>query len=180
MDVSRRSVLASPVAAAARQPPLPQVPFGRGMVSRLIAEGNPVSGFSRQSRALHEEMRDDFDAANVKKLLAACEQAGINTRQCRADRHILRLLREYRNEGGRIQWIAQTASEMADFARSVREAAAVRPPRHRPARRADQPSVARASPRRHRRADPPDPGRRRAGRPGHPHPGGHRLVRGTT
>lgn len=128
MKVSRRSMIATPLAAAApERPPLPQVPFGQGSVSRLIVGGNPVSGFSHQSRALDEEMMDFFSAANVKKLLASCERAGINTWQSRADRHILRLLREYRNEGGRIQWIAQTASEMADFARNVREAAAMHP-----------------------------------------------------
>lgn len=128
MSLSRRSVIAAPLAAAAQgRPPLPQVPFGPASVSRLIVGGNPVSGFSHVSRALDEEMMDYFSAANVKKLLAACEQAGINTWQSRADRHILRLLREYRNEGGRIQWIAQTASEAADFARNVREAAAMRP-----------------------------------------------------
>lgn len=128
MAVSRRALLASPLAAAAQaRPPLPQVPFGQASVSRLIVGGNPISGFSHVSRALDEEMMDYFSAANVKKLLAACEQAGINTWQSRADRHILRLLREYRNEGGRIQWIAQTASELADFARNVRDAAAMRP-----------------------------------------------------
>lgn len=128
MDVRRRSLLASPLAAAAQNgPPLPQVPFGPASVSRPIVGGNPVSGFSHFSRALDEEMMDYFSAANVKKLLAACEQAGINTWQSRADRHVLRLLREYRNEGGRIQWIAQTASQMSDVARNVREAAALRP-----------------------------------------------------
>lgn len=128
MEVSRRSMLALPLAAAlAEEGGIPQVDFGQARVSRLIVGGNPVSGFSHQSRAMDEEMMDYFSAANVKKLLAACERAGINTWQSRADRHILRLLREYRNEGGRIQWIAQTASEVADFARNVREAAAMRP-----------------------------------------------------
>ncbi len=128
MAVSRRSMIASSLAVAAQQrPPLPLAQFGQAMVSRLIVGGNPVSGFSHVSRALDEEMMDYFSAANAKRMLAACEQAGINTWQSRADRHILRLLREYRNEGGRIQWIAQTASEMADFARNVREAAAMRP-----------------------------------------------------
>jgi hypothetical protein len=73
---------------------------------------------------LDEEMMDYFSAANVKKLLAQCECAGITASQSRADRHILRLLREYRNDGGRLYWIAQTASELADFARNVRDAAA--------------------------------------------------------
>ncbi len=69
-------------------------------------------------------MMDYFSAANVKRLLAQCERAGITGWQSRADRHILRLLREYRNEGGKLHWIAQTATELADFGRNVRDAAA--------------------------------------------------------
>jgi hypothetical protein len=68
-------------------------------------------------------MRDYFTAARVKDLLRACERAGINTWQSRGDRHILRLLNEYRQEGGQIQWIAQTASELADIPRHIRELA---------------------------------------------------------
>ena len=69
-------------------------------------------------------MRDYFTATNVKSLLSRCEQAGINAWQSRGDRHILRLLHEYRLEGGRMQWIAQTASELADIPRHIRELAA--------------------------------------------------------
>jgi hypothetical protein len=117
------------MAAAAVAPLLPahQVEFGAPRISRLIVGGNPVSGNSHVSPALDQEMADYFSAANVKKMLRECEQAGIDTWQSRGDRHILRLLREYRNEGGTIQWIAQTASEFADFRGNVRSIAAVKP-----------------------------------------------------
>lgn len=126
MEIARRSLWAAAVSpdlsqAAAK---LPLVPFGKAKVSKLTAGGNPVSGFSHQSPALDAEMMDYFSAANVKKMLLECERAGINTWQSRADRHILRLLREYRNEGGSIQWIAQTASELANVPRNIRDAAA--------------------------------------------------------
>jgi len=39
----------------------------------------------------------------------------------------MRLLHEHRLEGGRIQWIAQTASEFADIARNIREIASLKP-----------------------------------------------------
>jgi hypothetical protein len=68
-------------------------------------------------------MLDYFSAANVKKLLFDCERAGINTWQSRGDRHILRLLNEYRLEGGKLQWIAQTASELADIPSHIRQLA---------------------------------------------------------
>jgi len=122
MEVTRRQWMLVPAAALASG--VPQAPFGTYRISRLLVGGNPVSGNSHWSGEMDREMADYFSAANAKKLLAACEAAGINTWQSRADRHIMRLLREYRNEGGRIQWIAQTASELADLRRNVRDAAA--------------------------------------------------------
>ncbi|MFB3827186.1 MAG: hypothetical protein ACE15B_10470 [Bryobacteraceae bacterium] len=106
---------------------LPTVKLGPHTVSRLIVGGNPVSGNSHTAGGLGREMRDYFTAANVKKLLANCEAAGINTWQSRGDKHIQRLLNEYRLEGGRIQWIAQTASELADIPRHIRELASLKP-----------------------------------------------------
>ena len=119
------------VAAQAKPPAprgtLPQVKLGPHRVSRLIVGGNPVSGNSHFSGQLSREMTDYFTAANVKKLLRECELAGINTWQSRGDRHITRLLHEYRQEGGSIRWIAQTASELADQPRHVRELAGHQP-----------------------------------------------------
>jgi hypothetical protein len=103
------------------------VRLGDHPISRLIVGGNPVSAHSHVSSNLSDEMRDYFTTANTKKLLAACERAGINTWQSRADRHIMRLLHEYRQEGGRIQWIAQTASEYGDLKRNLGEASDLRP-----------------------------------------------------
>ena len=115
------AVLASPV------PAMPRVKFGKHTISRLIVGGNPVSGTSHLSPQLSREMVDYFTAANTKKLLRQCEEAGVNTWQSRGDRHILRLLNEYRLEGGSIQWIGQTATELADGARNIREMADMKP-----------------------------------------------------
>jgi len=127
--LTRRSLLLSAPALAAAAPAstMPTVRLGDQTLSRLIVGGNPVSANSHVSNALSGEMRDYFTSANTKKLLAACERAGINTWQSRADRHIMRLLYEYRQEGGRIQWIAQTASEYGDLKRNLGEASALRP-----------------------------------------------------
>jgi hypothetical protein len=127
MPVTRReammAALAAP-AAAAGAGSLPQVDFGKHRVGRLMVGGNPVSGNSHISAAASREMADYFTAANTKEMLRRCESAGINVWQSRGDRHIIRLLREYRNDGGRIHWIAQTASEFADIPRNIREIAA--------------------------------------------------------
>jgi hypothetical protein len=129
LNITRRNLLATvpALAAAPAGAAMPSVRFGPHTVSRLIVGGNPVSANSHVSAQLSNEMRDYFTAANTKKMLAACERLGINAWQSRADRHIMRLLYEYRQEGGRIQWIAQTASEYGDLKRNLGEAASLQP-----------------------------------------------------
>lgn len=80
-------------------------------VSRLILGGNPFSGNSHQGAAQDQEMMRYFTTARIKEILREAEKLGINTFLGRADRHITRLLAEYWDEGGRIQWIAQTCPE---------------------------------------------------------------------
>jgi hypothetical protein len=126
-DALRASAFASMASVVKASPSLPAVPFGPHSVSRLIVGGNPISGNSHVSSQLSTEMRDYFTVVNAKKLLADCERAGINTWLARADRHIMRLLNEYRREGGRIQWIAMTALEYGDLRVNLREASAMQP-----------------------------------------------------
>ena len=121
----REALFFAASAPAVAAPAMPTVRIGKHEFSRLIVGGNPVSGNSHLPGSASREMRDYFSADNVKKLLRACEQAGINTWQSRADRHIMRLLHEYRLEGGKIQWVAQTASELADIPRNIRECASL-------------------------------------------------------
>ena len=128
MAISRRYLLASAAAEAVlasdTRANVDRVKFGSASISRLVVGGNPVSGYSHMSETLNSEMLDYFTASNVKKLLRDCEQAGINAWQSRADRFVMRILREYRSEGGRIEWIAQTASELGDIDRNIKEIAA--------------------------------------------------------
>jgi hypothetical protein len=130
--ITRRNVLLASSAAAVKASvqatsALPKIRLGNHDVSRLIVGGNPVSGNSHLSRKVDLEMRDYFTSANIKKLLGDCEAAGINTWQSRADRHIMRLLNEYRMEGGTIQWIAQTASEYGSLNQNLKELMGMRP-----------------------------------------------------
>lgn len=106
---------------------VPRVEFCGLEVSRLIIGGNPFSGFSHQSSARDQEMMDYYSVARIKETLARAEAAGLNTSVMRSDEHIHRLLREYYNEGGRIQWIAQVpgSTEALTFDRDVRRAVAV-------------------------------------------------------
>ena len=122
--LNRRDALLTGFAAAAPgladSEKIPAIKLGRHTVSRLIVGGNPISGNSHIDAAANRDMTDYFTAANVKKLLSRCESAGINTWQSRGDRHILRLLHEYRLEGGHLHWIAQTASELSNIPAHIR------------------------------------------------------------
>lgn len=100
---------------------LPTVPFFGSNITRLIVGGNPISGNSHIDNAASEEMCDYFTAENVKKLFFRCEECGINTMQLRGDKHIMRLIREYRAEGGSMKWIAQTASELRSFEGNINQ-----------------------------------------------------------
>jgi hypothetical protein len=99
---------------------LPTVPFGPYQITRLIIGGNPFSGNSHISREMDNEMLDYFNTDNIKKTLFQCQENGLNAMQLRGDRHITRIIREYRREGGNMQWIAQTCPELGDFAGGIR------------------------------------------------------------
>lgn len=103
------------------QPLLPTIKLGNADISRLIIGGNPFSGNSHVSDVMDAEMEDYFTTQAIKDTLSACVSHGINTAQMRADKHIMRILREFRLEGGNMHWIAQTASEAASFEGNVRQ-----------------------------------------------------------
>lgn len=102
---------------------LPTVKLGEHDVTRLIIGGNPFSGGSHTSREMDQAFLDYYTTENIKAALRECEAQGLNAMQSRGDRHIMRMLREYRNEGGTLQWIAQTASEFRDLPANVRQIA---------------------------------------------------------
>ncbi|MHC4252676.1 MAG: hypothetical protein ACYS9X_26460, partial [Planctomycetota bacterium] len=104
---------------------IPTVPFGPVEVTRLIVGGNPFCGNSHRGEAASREMREYFTTERVVRTLGECASAGINAFQGRADYHrVLHWLELFRRKGGHLHWIAQTASEMHDFAQNVRIAAA--------------------------------------------------------
>jgi hypothetical protein len=103
--------------------PLPRVDFCGLSVSRLLVGGNPFSGVSHHDAARDRALRDYYTVARIKDVLFQCQDLGINTAVLRADNHIVRLLNEYWNEGGRIQWLAQTAPERASILDNIRQAA---------------------------------------------------------
>jgi len=75
--------------------------------SRLIIGGNPFSGFSHQGPDRDAEMAHYYTTEKIKETLRQAEQLGISTFLGRVDNHIMRILLEYWDQGGAIQWIAQ-------------------------------------------------------------------------
>ena len=98
---------------------LPTIQLGDTKITRLIIGGNPFSGNSHVSAAMDDEMQDYFTTDKIKGILHNCELNGINAAQMRGDKHIMRILREYRLEGGRIEWLVQTASEIESLEGNV-------------------------------------------------------------
>ena len=94
---------------------LPTTEFFGHDVSRLICGGNPLSGFSHVSAELDREMIEYYNMPNLQALLTECQAQGINTIQSRGDRHQMRMYLEHRQNGGKMNWIAQTASEFASI-----------------------------------------------------------------
>jgi hypothetical protein len=91
---------------------LPTVPLGDTRITRLICGGNPFRGNSHQSAEMGRQMQEYFTVSRIKETLHACERAGINTLQARGDVLIQAIVREFRAEGGTLNWIVQTASEL--------------------------------------------------------------------
>ena len=92
-------------------------------VSRLLLGSNPFSGFSHQGIARDEQMVRHYTVARIKQALLDAERLGIGGLVARTDFHVMRMLLEYRDEGGRLAWFAQTCPEVGDSEACVRRAA---------------------------------------------------------
>jgi hypothetical protein len=92
-------------------------------VSRLLLGSNPFSGFSHQGIERDEQMVHHYSVARIKQALFEAERLGVSGLVARTDFHVMRMLLEYRDEGGRLDWFAQTCPEVGDSEACVRRAA---------------------------------------------------------
>jgi hypothetical protein len=106
---------------------LPCIDLCGHKVTRLICGGNPQSGYSHFSNEMNWEMVCYYTMPNIQKLLNDCWANGINTVQTRGDRLQMRMYLEHCQNGGRMKWIAQTASEFADIYANIAEIAKYKP-----------------------------------------------------
>lgn len=88
------------------------IQIGKLQLSRFILGSNPFSGFSHQSAEMDERMKHYYTCKRIKQTLSQAEKLGINTVIGRTDFHVIRVLLEYRDEGGKIAWFAQTCPEV--------------------------------------------------------------------
>jgi len=93
--------------------------------SRFILGSNPFSGFSHQSPEMDLLMKRYYTTARIKETLREAESLGVNTLVGRTDHHIMRILLEYWDEGGQIQWFGQTCPEVGDHAACISRAASL-------------------------------------------------------
>lgn len=103
---------------------LPIVNFCGLDITRLIIGANPFGGYSHQSEKRDEEMLTYYTIDRIKETWKHAEQAGINTMVTNNETpHILQAVREYINEGGLLQWIAQiNRIEKTDMDGAIAEA----------------------------------------------------------
>jgi hypothetical protein len=100
---------------------LPSIRLGDKEVSRLICGGDPISGISHFTHEMDWDMLRYYTMPRLQALLDECWQQGISTVQTRGDRFTMRMYLEHRENGGQLQWIAQTASEFADIRGNIAE-----------------------------------------------------------
>lgn len=99
-------LLAAPLAKSQRSSVLPTVALGPHRVTRLIAGGNPLFGYSHFSWLLDRPMREYFTDKQVVQFMLDCEKAGINTWQSNYPKPLERQLPLIRQAGCKLQWIA--------------------------------------------------------------------------
>lgn len=100
--------------------------FGK-QVTKLIIGDNPMNGHSYIEDVLPgAEMLHYYTAERFKETLFRAEECGYNTMLPLADPYVIRLLQEYRRDGGKMQFIFQTYPAMNQDV-SIRQMASVEP-----------------------------------------------------
>jgi len=92
-------------------------------LSRLLLGSNPFSGFSHQGLERDERMVHHYNVARIKQTLFEAERLGVTGLVARTDFHVMRMLLEYRDDGGALQWLAQTCPEVGSSEACARRAA---------------------------------------------------------
>ncbi len=110
--------IADPEEARAQAAPaaeaIPTIRLGGHEVTRLIAGGNPIEGFSHAVPSLSRHMKEFFTLAQTVEFLESCIRAGINTWQFDHMEKPRAALRAVREKGGKLQFICLHAEREKD------------------------------------------------------------------
>jgi len=103
------------------------VDFFGHKVTKLIIGDNPMNGHSYiVDQIPGSEMINYYTAEKIKEAMFHAEECGYNTMLPLADPYIIRLLQEYRRDGGKMQFIFQPYMPMNQEV-SIRQMASVEP-----------------------------------------------------
>lgn len=91
---------------------MPQIPFGKHSLSRLILGANPIGGGSHLSRFVNLQMKHYFTPERVQALLRHCEDLGINTWQSGPGH--LEAYRTFRKQGGEMHYVSLAREDPDD------------------------------------------------------------------
>ena len=95
---------------------LPTVDFCGLNVTRLIIGANPFGGYSHQNKQRSAEMVAYYTVDRIKETWQRAEAAGIKTMITNNETpHVLQAVREYLDDGGKLQWIAQLSHGSYDY-----------------------------------------------------------------
>jgi hypothetical protein len=99
----------TPGSAATPARVFPKGRIGKLEISRLICGGNLISGFAHSRDLIYVSrlLKSYFTDEKVLETLALCEAEGLNAMILRVDDDTARIIRKYRAQGGKLQWLAQ-------------------------------------------------------------------------
>ncbi len=115
LAAARRAGRASP--AKPKKAKLPQLRLGKYSISRLICGNNPFGAGSHLSVFVNRQMRRYYTPEQILKTLRRCQEVGINCWQAGAN---VDLYRRFREEGGRMHYIAIASGDAAEIKKLAR------------------------------------------------------------
>ena len=98
--------------------------IGKVKMSRLICGGNLISGWAHSRDLIYVSnlLTHYFTDEKIIETWALCEKHGINTMIFNPeDEHATKVYRKYRQQGGRIQYLAQISPKPAEFQTVVKQ-----------------------------------------------------------
>ncbi len=113
------AALGPATARAAEPQALPQIPFGKQSISRLICGSNPFNAGSHLSSFVNNQMREYYTAEQVEKTLRRCLEVGINCWQMSGTR-LLEIFRKMVDSGAALRLISLSnkADELPELAKA--------------------------------------------------------------